>query len=199
MKTTDEINEMKFQRIGQQKFIFIKDEIQRLNLIINIQYIIFMLNLNKKISIPEQIRYSIFKNIIIYCASITESLINYKLQELLKNGIIKIEEMSKKNKKYFNEKTLYEISNNEKVCGVQIKEVYSNIEDETQFIDLNRSAKRCALFDDELFCLAEELRGMRNKIHLKGLKKVDSCYSKQDIERAFFIVSKVMNRIKTKY
>jgi len=188
---------VKFVKVDSiRRFDFVDNETLRENLSINTQYIVFLVSLELELKLPGGIECSLFKNIIIYCASIVESLINYKLQKLLKEKRTTNERLLKKSKKYKNEKMLYKISEHEKVCGVIAEEVCLKISDDTQFIDLNKASKRCGLFDDKLFKQAEDLRKMRNKIHLKGLKKIDNQYSKKDINKIFLIMKNIIDRVR---
>jgi len=179
----------------RKRFGFVGDDILKENIIINTQYIVFLRSLDSKYEIPETVSYSVYKTIILYTASIVESIINYKLRELIKEGKIKNDQIMNIEEKYIHIADLYNISPKEKVCGIRKVKRRKQLVDDTIFIDLNKAAKRCNLFNERLFKKSEKLRKMRNKIHLSALSNVDDRYSQSDIDNSFEIAKDVIERV----
>ena len=183
------------ESLKKEKFDFVKDDILRENIAINMQYVIFLYSLEREYELPGATTYSAFKTIILYTASIIESLINYKLKELIKEGKIESSEIMTIEEKYIHIANLHVISSEEKICGVRKVKRYKQLDDKTIFLDLNRAAKRCNLFNEQLFKKSEKLRKMRNKIHLATLTEIDNKYSQSDIDNVFEIAKDVIERI----
>ena len=179
----------------KKRFSFVGDNILRENIIINTQYVTFLRSLGNNYKLPRAATYSVYKTIILYTASIVESLINYKLKKLIKEGKIENNKIMSMEEKYIHIADLYNISSEEKVCGIRKIKRHKKLVDETIFIDLNKAAKRCGLFDRRLFKKSEKLRKMRNKIHLSALSNIDDRYSQEDIDNSFEIAKDVINRI----
>lgn len=191
---------VKFVEIGYLKnnrFSFVSDEILKENIAIKMQYIVFLLSLEEEYGLPGAVIYSVLKTIIIFTASIVESLIHYKLDKLIKTGRVKEENIMGKEAKYSDCKELFKISNSEKICGIRKVMKVKNLSDDANFIDLNESAKRSGLFTNDLFDKSERIRKARNRIHPYGLKEVDDKYSKKDINDIFAMASAVIERIET--
>ena len=179
----------------EERFDFVNDSILKENIVINMQYIIFLRSLNGEYELSKTTTYSVYKTIILYTASIIESLINYKLKKLIRESRIENNQIMNMEEKYIHIADLYDISSREKVCGIRKIKKHKELVDETIFIDLNRAAKRCGLFNELLFKKSEKLRKMRNKIHLSALSNVDDRYSQTDIDNTFEIAKDVINRI----
>ena len=78
---------MHLEKIKAIKFGFVNNEILRENLAIKMQNIMFLDDLSEHFELPGSVSYPTYKTIII-SSSIVESLINYKLHELIKSGKI---------------------------------------------------------------------------------------------------------------
>ena len=181
--------------LKKEKFDFIKNDILKENIAINMQYIIFLYSLEREYELPGATTYSAFKTIVLYTASIIESIINYKLKELIKEGKIESSEIMTIEEKYIHIADLYTFPSKEKICGVKKVKRYKQLDDKTIFLDLNKAAKRCNLFNEQLFKKSEKLRKMRNKIHLAALTEIDNKYSQSDIDNVFEIAKDVIDRI----
>lgn len=189
------INFIEVEHLKNTRFAFIKNEILKENIAIQMQYIVFLISLEESFGLSGSITYSAFKNIIISTASIVESLIHYKMDELIKTGRIKEQSIMKKKIKYSNCKELYKISENESICGIKKILKPKRLTNDTTFIELNRSAKRSGLFTKDLFNKAEFIRIARNKIHPYSLKEVDNKYSQKDINDIFIKTSSIIQKI----
>lgn len=194
-KTLPSIKFASVENLKKTRFGFVKNDILRENIAINMQHIVFLLSLEAEYELPGAITYSTFKTIIIYTASIIEALIHYKLDELTNSGRVKEEDIMGCEEKYSNCNILYTISESEQVCGIKKITKAKNLSDDTNFIDLNRAAKRSGLFTDNLFEKAEKIRKARNKIHAYSLKEVDDKYSRKDINDIFALANKIIDRI----
>ena len=183
------------ESLKKEKFDFVKDDILRENIAINMQYVMFLYSLEREYELPGATTYSAFKTIILYTASIVEGLVNYKLKELIKEGKIESSKIMTTEEKYIYIADLHTISSEEKICGVKKVKRYKQLDDKTIFLDLNRAAKRCNLFNEQLFKKSEKLRKMRNKIHLATLTEIDNKYSQSDIDNVFEIAKDVIDRI----
>ena len=62
--------------------------------------------------------------------------------------------------------------------------------------ELNKIAKRCGLFDQELFKKVEKIRELRNKIHIYSLESTDDkMFSKKDIDNTTSILINILESI----
>ncbi len=187
-----EINDLK-----ENRFLFVKNEILRENISISMQYVIFLVSLEEEYELPGATTYSVFKTIILYTASIIESLISYRLKQMIKNNVVTNDKIMGKEEKYPEIKELYKISNTEKICGVKKVIMRKKLSDNTMFQELNRAAKKAGLFTYPLFEKAEKLKEIRNRIHLSGLTDIEDKYSKSDIIKVFEIAKSLIVRIET--
>lgn len=177
------------------KFHFIKDAILRENVAMKMQYIAFLVSFEEQYRIPNPIRHSLFKTITIFTASIVESLIHYKLREML--ALIPNQEgkIMGRRETFFDRTEIYKLSSEESIIGVRRVYKARQLNDECNFSDLNKAAKKIGLFDQELFDQSEELRKARNKIHPYSLKEIDDKYSKQKINSFFSTASSIVEKI----
>lgn len=179
----------------ENRFSFIKNPILKENIAINMQYITFLLSIETEYELPGAVTYTTFKTIIIFTASIVESLIHYKLGELIAEKKIEEAQIMSKETKYPCIKELHVISTNERICGVKEITNSKRLSDDTDFCELNKAAKRCNLFTEDVFLKAEKIRKMRNRIHPYSLKEVDDKYKKQDIDDVFSMAKIIIERI----
>jgi len=174
------------------RFKFIADETLRHNVAIYVQYVTFLLSLGEEYDLGL-ITYSLYKDILIHTAHVIESLLHNKLRELISSGSVDPKKILDSNIRYSEEKVIHECGDGKFIsCKVTAK----GLEDDTQFVALNRAGKRSGLLTDELFKKCEEVRKTRNKIHLSGLKLTDDQYTKQDINRVFGIATEIVNRVR---
>ena len=177
------------------KFWFVKNDVLKTNLAIAFQYIIFLIGLEKQITLPGGVAYSIYKNVIIYTASIVESVLHHVLNQQIKSGKIDEKDVMPKEERYRNKKTLYEIKNSEdKIIGAVLTKRAERLKRNTQFQTIIRGCKKANVLDKDLCKEVELLRERRNKVHLAGLENVDNYYDKTIIEEAFSTASKVMKK-----
>lgn len=194
-KFDSSVNFIELERLKEGRFGFLSNEILRENLAIKMQYIIFLVSLEDEYELPGALTYSTFKTIIIYTASIVESLINYKLHQLMDEKRVDGARVMGMEEKYQMIKEAYKISEKEKICVVKKVTKPKKLSERMDFQDLNRAAKRSGLFNDELFKKAEKIRDARNRIHPYSLKEVDDKYTKKDIDLIFAMASDIIKRI----
>lgn len=178
--------------LARGRFKFIADETLRDNIAIYVQYVTFLLSLDEEYDLGI-IAYSIYKDIVIHTAHVIESLLHNKLREMIGNGLVDPKNVLDSNLKHSEEKFIHECNGGKYVV---CKVVQKGLEDDTQFIAINRAGKRSGLLTDALFQKCEEVRAMRNKIHLSGLKLVDDQYTKVKINQVFAIATEVINRVR---
>ena len=191
------INFIEIKTLSESRFDFVKNDILRENICITMQYVVFLNSFNKDYDLPGALSYSVFKTIIIYTASIIESLINYKLQELIRAKKVKESDLMDKLVTYqCFKKTDYKLSDHETItAGIKKITKAKKLSDETILRDLNIAAKRAGLFDYKLFFEAEKIRKKRNNIHLTGLSDVDDRYTQKDVNDLFRSARKIIDRI----
>lgn len=159
-------------------------------------YIIFLLSLAGNDSLPELIKCQLHKNIIIHSTSILEAIILWKLLNLIETHKITIEQIQPEQKEYafIQIKSILTTEGKEVVaCFKEVKPL--KLENDTQFLAVNKAALRCGLFTRELFNEAERLRKLRNKIHLTALEAVDDQYTQSEVEAVFQGVNKITKRV----
>ncbi len=183
--------------IKKYRFSFVKNDILKENISIKMQNIIFLSSLEEKYELPGAVRHSTFKTIIVFMASIVESLINYKLHDLIELGRVEEDKIVGKEEKYPECRELYKISDTEKICGVRKVVKPKKLSHDTDFIELNRVAKRSGLFTEKLFQNSEEMRTARNRIHTYGLTEVDDRYSKEEIDKFFVMAKEIIDRVES--
>jgi len=186
--------------IFETRFSFIKNDILRINIAIAFRYVFFLLDLteDKSSTLPGSIIYSLYKDIILYTATIIESCIHYCLKEYVDKGKVKSADIMPEEWKEKDIKELYSISETEKICAITKKLGHQRFSHQTQFIVINRAALKAKIFDRELFEKAKKLRQKRNHIHLAALKEVDDYYEKKDVQEAFDDAKEIIQQIERK-
>lgn len=183
--------------LKDNRFEFVKDDLLRENISISMQYVVFLLSLYSEYEVGGPVLYSMNKTIVLFTASIIESLIYHKVKGLLATKKFRDEDAMEPEDVYVDEKILFEISETEWICGVHKKKKFKEFKGTIQFAELNRVAKRIGLFDSALFNKAEKIREMRNKIHLNNLKGAsDDKFETKDLKEVFGIVKDLIGQIK---
>ncbi len=178
------------------RFLFIEDEILRENVVITFQYLIFLIAILDDLEADNTtISSSIHKDMIVYTGSIIESILHYCLKQYIDNDLIRSHEAMSTKWDMRDHKVLYEISNTEKVCGAIKYKKTERLTDQTNFIVINRACKKAGILTNILFDKSEEVRNLRNKIHLSGLRLVDNSYSKDDSQAVFDTAKKVIEKV----
>lgn len=181
------------------RFLFVKDSILRENLSITSQYTFFLLFILDKLDASETtVASSIHKDIIVQTGTILESCLHYCLKVYIESGIIKSSDVMPADWETRDNKTLYKISEDEIVCGaIQYKKT-EKLTNQTNFIIVNRAAKKAGILNETLFDKAEEIRQLRNKIHLVGLRDKDDIYTSKTSQKIFDMATEIIKIIEEK-
>ena len=181
------------------RFAFIGDDTLRRNITIAVQYIIFLIAiLDEEKADDSTISSSIHKDMILYTASIVEGCLHYCLQRYITTGSVVAGKVMPSDWITKNPKPLYEVSSTERIIGATQVRSAEKLKNNTQFIVINKAARKASILTQELFDKANHLREMRNAIHLKGLRAVDDLYTKEDAQRVFEYARAIIERIETK-
>lgn len=170
------------------RFEFIDNEKLKENITIYFRYIVFLLALSEDEN-AESLSYTLYKDIIIFTASIVESLLDYTVRREVLHG------NAKKNVFGYSKKTEH-IGKIKHECDdlyeahLQVIKVKKGLKiessDEITFNDIIKAAKNAGILDDKLYLAADELRKKRNTIHITSLtKSSDDYFKKKDVETAF--------------
>lgn len=174
--------------ILEPRFSFIDNDMLRGNIVIYFRYIIFLLNLSDDSNIGS-LKYSLYKDIIVYTASIVESLLQYTVERQVLLGKAEKTVMGYCKKSVQIGKVTHDCSELENsVIEVVKTEKYLKLgsSDRIDFKDVTLAAKKAKILTDNLYKKAENLRKKRNTIHLSTLtKSSDDYHKKEDVEEAF--------------
>lgn len=183
----------------ESRFHFIVNDTLRQNIGLAFQYTIFLIAvLDEAGAEKSSIASSTHKDMITHTGSVVEACTHYALAEYIRAGIVVSDKVMPKEEKYLDPRELYKISPTERVlCVREVKRV-EKLHPNTGLKSLNEAALNAGIFDRGVFTKAEELRNMRNKIHLAGLEAVDSSYGKKESNRAFELAKTVLGRIEKK-
>ena len=170
----------------EARFSFIRHETLRENATIYFRYIILLLAISEEDNL-DTLKYSVYKDIIIYTASIVESVLEYAVKEFVING--KATDQVFGYSYYFTE-----VSPINHVCDdfkdarfivAKKEKKYKWKPRELDFTDINKAAKTAGILDKNLFNMADSLREKRNLIHLGSLDKSSNDYiQKDDVQKA---------------
>lgn len=183
------------RELFEKRFSFISDSILRTNIAISLRHITFLIWLVENSELPGGIEYSILKDIILHTASIVECCLNYILRKQLDNESITSRDIMSSDWSYYKTCELYNIDDDNIICGVHKRKKFKNLTKGTQFVDLIKAAKKAKVLSDSLASEVDELRAKRNNIHLASLDEVDDFYEKDDLEKVFNTARKVLEII----
>ncbi len=178
----------------EERFAFVDNETLRKNLAINLQYIIFLIDQEESTELPGPVSYSLFKNLILYTASIVEGIVTYTFKYGIDLGAIDQSRVMKRDTRYRNMREIHKIS--------EVKHVVSGIREKgyekfnfrrTSFNDVIKAARKARIIDKSLAERIDDLREKRNKIHLASLEIVDDYYDKQEVNDAFALTAEVID------
>jgi hypothetical protein len=179
----------------EELFLFIEDPILRRNVSLAYQYAVFLTDLLDQGGTDTSISSSIHKDMIVQAACTVEACLHYCLRKSIASGKIESGDVMPNEEKYLDQKLLYRISEDEHLLAVRKVRKPEHLSRQTQFITLNRAALKAGIFDRSTFDKSEELRQMRNKIHLAGLASIDGSYRKTDSNHAFLLAKAVLDAI----
>lgn len=172
----------------EARFSFVDNDTLRENIVIYFRYIIFLLNLSEEQNV-DNLKYTIYKDILIYTASIVESLLQYAVNREVLLGRVGKDVMGYSKKSTPIGKVKHECNDmhNETIEVVQIRKYHKlGSGDRIDFKDITLAAKNAKILNKGLYDKAENLRNKRNTIHLSTLtKSSDDYFEKSDVEEAF--------------
>jgi len=170
-------------------FPFVDDRILQNNLDLAFVHVVDLLALSESQSYENKktLVSSLRKTIIIHTASIIEALLLWKFRNVC-NGksVVLIDEW-----KYLNIRVIYPISDYEEVIsGFRMKE-----ERNLSKLDFVRVTDLCFKYkivkSAKLKIEIDNVRELRNRLHLGGLAEMEREYSKNDLEFCFSVAKKV--------
>ena len=189
LKQLHEITFVEVASLQSNRFSFIQNEDLKENICIASQYIAFLFDLSNSYSVPGSVKYSIYKTIVIYAASITEGLLHYCLDKMSNSK-------PSKTKEYKNIKSIYKLDNGDELflCSKKITErEWCDV----KFDELNRTAKKENIIDQGLYDKCDLLRKQRNKIHIGDLSAGDDLFELQEIKVIFETLGVVILKVKS--
>lgn len=65
----------------------------------------------------------------------------------------------------------------------------------TDFIRVNEACRDLGVFSGAFFKKVDRVRTMRNRIHLQSLNRVDSSYTKSQLDSVGYVVSKLIDKV----
>lgn len=179
-----------------RRFHFISDDILRENISNAFSFIIFLDSIENELQLPDLYKTMIYKTMIIYSASIVESLLFYKLSSMFKNNKIKeIDVLGDKIKYKEISKVLLNIKSDNPIFLCEKISTPVEIKPSTHFHKLIIYAKRCGLLSDTLFRDCNTIKDLRNNLHMSAMTRSDNSYSREDVNDVFTKVRKISNRI----
>ncbi len=168
-----------------QRFNFIQNTVLKSNVIHTFQYVVFLVILEGEFDLKSTAKHMIYKDMIIHSASIVECLIHYKLQRMIDEGHLEDNNLGIDLTTYKNVKRVHKLSITEDIVTARMVKSFKSIKDNLNFVELNQCAKRIGLFDSKFFKISEEIRMLRNKIHMYTLQSEDVTYDKSSMDDFF--------------
>jgi len=181
----------------EARFAFIKNQTLRENMTVYFRYIIFLLSLSEDETL-DTLTYSLYKDIVIYTASIVECTVEYAVKQYVavdkaKEDIFGFSwhfcEMGNVNHE------CSDFRHSQFVVARKEKKLKSSSRD-LDFADINNAARNCGVLDGDLFKKADALRKQRNQIHLSALEKSTNDYIvKKDVQKALANAHDIILRV----
>jgi len=184
--------------VVENRFAWIDDELLRQNVAIYMRYIIFLLNCSEEEHIGT-LKYSLYKNILIYTASIVEGILSYAINKEIESGGSSAKILGK-GIKYSSLAVVRDPSYTTSLEKLHIMKVTKydkyGTKDRVDFKDLTHAAKQAGILDQRLYDRAEGLRNKRNTIHLSLLTvNSDDYFDKEEVDEAFSCAGDVIKVI----
>lgn len=184
--------------VVEKRFAWIDDGLLRQNIAIYMRYIIFLLNCSEEKHIGT-LKYSLYKNILIYTASIVEGILSYAIEKEIESGRSP-KKILGKGIKYSSLAVVKDPSYTTDLEKLHIMKVIRydkyGTKDRIDFKDLTHAAKTAGILDEQLYERAESLRSKRNTIHLSLLtENSDDYFAKEQVDEAFNCASEVIGVI----
>lgn len=171
------------------RFDFVKDELLRKNLNEIFIDIIHLLDLSEKH--PDPIQTNLRRAVLMYTASIIEALVHY----IVAKGVSPLEYEEEEWKFDGNPHVCHEFEdeNGRKaqiVCGKRFKK-HIAITRSTQFKPILKVASDHNLISSALCERVDQVRQLRNRIHLAGLQELEKKYPQEMLEEVFGVAREI--------
>lgn len=183
----------------EDRFIFVSNETLRLNLAKDFQYLVFLIALLAEMDIEDtNIGSSIRRDMIVHSVSIIEALLFYVLKIYIEKDLILSKSVMPSDWKYENINVLYKIIENDKevISGLRHKR-HKDLTPQIRLDNLNEACKKANLIEESLYNEINEIRKLRNDIHLAGLTCINTV-DKDTVDKVFSIAGKVKTAIQEK-
>lgn len=183
----------------EERFLFVNDLTLRQNITRDFQYLIFLIALTAEMDIDDtNIDSSIRRDMIIHTVSIIEALLFYVLRVNLDAQKIESKDVMPADWKYKNLNAFYKIpdSSEEVISAIRYKQ-HSSLTHQTKLDALNNACLKANIISDPLHKEIDEVRKMRNSIHLAGLKEINHM-DKETVDKVFSVAGKIVALVEEK-
>ena len=170
-------------------FSFIDDPVLQSNLDTAFDHIVDLLTLSESESCGDKdaLVSSLRKTIIIHTASVIEALLLWKLKQIFGNKKIELDDEWK----YSDIKILHKLTSSEEIIAGRRKKDKKDI-DRIDFVRITDLCFQHGLIStEELRRDVNEVRLLRNRLHIGGLVAAEKEYSKENLEFCFGVASKI--------
>src|SRR3989344_123440 len=164
--------------MSEANFAFVTDAILQRNLDITFEHLIELLSLSESNKYTETLKSSFRKTVIIYTASIVEALLLWMLKQNTSE-----ETLAKRQTVFKVSKVIYDINPAERiVLGKDEIKIEKCRFEKLNLDQVNDLCKEHGIISDSIFKDVDKVRGLRNRLHISTLAKVEGDYSKDDLE-----------------
>jgi hypothetical protein len=170
-------------------FKFIKNAILKNNLEILFDHILELLTVlnDKRIFISPS---SFKKTIIIHVASIIEALLLHILREKNLQDKVELKEIWE----YKNIKLIYKLSKNQEIIwAIRERKKETKKLEKLNFLEINRLCLKQKIISNNIFKKAEQVRELRNELHIGGIDKIKREYSNEDLIFTLNAMNNIIN------
>ena len=174
----------------EESFFFITDQTLRKNMGDALRYVAELSAITDVKKYPPTIRSTFYKTCIIYLASVIEACLHFCVAEILGDFYESPEWTYQDMKVIYKTKKDSTESYSEIVAGKRVKQK-KPIKRYIDFQILNKVCLQNSIINEKKYKKVEEIRKLRNKIHLFSLAEVDRKYSQEDVDS----ISKTVNTI----
>jgi len=173
----------------EANFAFVNDTILRRNLDITFAHLVELFSLSESSKYTDTLRSSFRKTVIIYTASIVEALLLWMLKQRIGE-----EALARRQTIFKVSKVIYDINPTERiVLGKDEVKVERCRFEKLNLDQVNDLCKEHGIISDSMFKDVDRVRGLRNRLHISTLAKVEEDYSKDDLEFVFSVARAVKN------
>lgn len=169
-------------------FPFVDNDVLKVNLDTAVQHITELVAIADNY---DRILSSSFrKTIIINTASIIEALLSWKLKKKVKTKEVELSDEWK----FYDAKTLYEISASEEVVGAKRRRERKQV-DKLDFVRIIDLCVKHKIVTKQFSKDLHKVRELRNRLHLGGLAEVEREYTKKDLNFVFGVAERARSAV----